>query len=155
MGRSRGFTIVELLIVVTIIALLASLVVASVANSQARARDAKRKTDIKAIAKALDMHYADKSSYTLPENMCTDSSIGGQGGCGDSPGEGEWDPNSDLRDMVTENRLKELPKDPLNNAEFYYTYEPHARGVNGFDGYDLCAVKLETESGNYCVRRRS
>lgn len=55
--RHRGFTIVELVIVITIMAILLTLGVVNVRGSQANGRDAERKTDIESIAQHLDAYY--------------------------------------------------------------------------------------------------
>lgn len=54
---------IELLVVVAIIGLLATLAVVAFGNSRAKARDAKRKADIVQIQKALDMYYSDNGLY--------------------------------------------------------------------------------------------
>ena len=51
----RGFTLIELLVVVAVIGLLATIVVASFTSAQKKARDAKRKSDLDAIKKALEL----------------------------------------------------------------------------------------------------
>lgn len=58
-----GFTIVELLIVIVVIAILATISVVAYKGIQQRARDAKRLQDIQAIASAMRMSYAEKGSY--------------------------------------------------------------------------------------------
>lgn len=58
MIRSRGFTVVELVVVMVIMAILLTLGVASFNGSQANARDAERKADIDTIAKSLEARYA-------------------------------------------------------------------------------------------------
>lgn len=62
-GRHRGFTLVELLVVLAIIALLASLAAPVVTNSVDRAKEAALKEDLFVLRKALDDHYADKGAY--------------------------------------------------------------------------------------------
>lgn len=69
---SEGFTIVELLIVIFVIGILAALVLNTILGVQARARDLERKTDIKAITKALESYYVLYSSYPSPETMTGD-----------------------------------------------------------------------------------
>lgn len=59
-GR-RGFTLVELLVVVAIIAVLSVIGITIFTNVQRNARDAKRRADIDAISKSLETHYNDTS----------------------------------------------------------------------------------------------
>lgn len=57
MPKNSGFTIIELLVVITILAILAVIGFSTFAGMQASARDAKRKADIDAIAKAYEKNY--------------------------------------------------------------------------------------------------
>lgn len=59
MKTERGFTLVELLVVIVIIAILATVGLTLFSSSQTSARDAKRKEDINAIASALEVHFGD------------------------------------------------------------------------------------------------
>lgn len=59
----RGFTIVELLIVIVVIAILAAITIVAYNGIQARARDAERQTDIAAMRKAIEAYYVDHSTY--------------------------------------------------------------------------------------------
>ena len=58
-----GFTLVELLVVMAIIGVLASLVVGGFRSAQMRGRDAQRKSDLKQISQALEMFYSDYNRY--------------------------------------------------------------------------------------------
>lgn len=62
-NRSSGFTIIELLIVIVVIAILAGLVLNAFGNIQARARDTERRNDINAIHTQLELFYTDNSAY--------------------------------------------------------------------------------------------
>jgi len=62
-NRSSGFTIIELLIVIVVIAILAGLVLNAFGNIQARARDTERRNDINAIHTQLELYHGDNSSY--------------------------------------------------------------------------------------------
>lgn len=55
--RIEGFTLVELLVVISIIAILSVAGMVVYTNVQLKARDAKRKGDIDAIAKAMEVNY--------------------------------------------------------------------------------------------------
>ena len=52
-SKSKGFTLIELLVVIAIIGILATFVVASFTSAQQRGRDARRKSDLDALKKAL------------------------------------------------------------------------------------------------------
>src|SRR5690606_35509923 len=69
--KRSGFTIVELLIVIVVIAILAAISVVAYTGVQARAKDSQRHQDIKIIAKALEMYYIDHGS--LPTSSCGSS----------------------------------------------------------------------------------
>jgi prepilin-type N-terminal cleavage/methylation domain-containing protein len=64
----RGFTIVELLIVIVIIGILAALVLNSFSGVQAKARDTKRQTDIRAISSQLEAWYNGSGNGSYPSN---------------------------------------------------------------------------------------
>jgi prepilin-type N-terminal cleavage/methylation domain-containing protein len=61
--KSRGFTIVELLIVIVVIGILATLVIVTFSGIQQKGRDSQRKTDINAVASHVSAYYADKGYY--------------------------------------------------------------------------------------------
>lgn len=61
--NKNGFTIVELLIVIVVIAVLASISIVAYNGMQTRTRDAQRSQDVKNVIKALELYYADKGTY--------------------------------------------------------------------------------------------
>lgn len=61
--EERGFTIVELLIVIVVIAILAAIVIVAYAGIQSRARDTQNKTDAAALVKGAEAVNADLGSY--------------------------------------------------------------------------------------------
>lgn len=56
---NRGFTLLELLVVVSIIAFLATISLVALGIAQARARDSKRQVDAFSVIKAAELHYSD------------------------------------------------------------------------------------------------
>ena len=84
---ARGFTIIELLVVVTIIVILASLGMAQYRQSVVRAREAVLKEDLFRMRDAIDQFYADKNQYP-----------------------------ASLEDLVSEGYLREVPVDPITNS---------------------------------------
>jgi prepilin-type N-terminal cleavage/methylation domain-containing protein len=58
-----GFTIVELLIVIVVIAILAALVLTAYTGVQQRARDSSRASDVRSIATAAEAYRAENTAY--------------------------------------------------------------------------------------------
>lgn len=61
--RKNGFTLVELLITVSIIAILSAIALVSYSSFIKNARDTKRKSDLKVIQSALEEYHADQKYY--------------------------------------------------------------------------------------------
>ncbi len=61
--KNKGFTLIELLVVIAILGLLATIVAVSLTSARARARDARRVSDIRQIELALELYYAAHSQY--------------------------------------------------------------------------------------------
>jgi len=85
--RRRGFTLIELMIVMSLIVILAGIGLAVHANSQTRAREAVLKEDLFRMRDTIDQYYADKNAY----------------------------PPS-LDDLVTQKYLRAIPEDPFTNS---------------------------------------
>ncbi len=124
-NKSRGFTLIELLVVIAIIGLLASIVLVSVGPARAKARDAKRQSDIRQINLAMEMCYDDAS-------------------CG--PGVGKYLDKCDAATCI--NAVTKIdddssplyltvPTDPTNVTPYQYTW------TNGTDQYYCVYAKLE------------
>ncbi len=73
MKRSRGFTIVELLIVIVVIAILAAITIVAYNGIQDRARSAALRSDLTQVDKQLKLFQADKGKYpaTVSTNCTT------------------------------------------------------------------------------------
>jgi general secretion pathway protein G len=61
--RARGFTLLELLFVLVIVALLAGIVGPMLINSIGHARESTLKEDLHVLRKAIDDYYADNGKY--------------------------------------------------------------------------------------------
>lgn len=62
-SKQKGFTLIELLVVIAIIGLLATIVMVSLNTARAKARDARRISDVRQLQLALQMYYDSAGSY--------------------------------------------------------------------------------------------
>lgn len=104
----KGFTLVELLVVVSLIGVLATLILANLNAARERARDTQRKSDLRNIQTALRLYYNDNAGYPTASSG---SIVGCDGTC---TWGGIWTKNS-----ITYMNI--LPKDPLSAYGYVYT----------------------------------
>lgn len=69
--RQGGFTIVELLIVIVVIGILATLVIVTFTGIQKKARDNQRQTDINAVNSQLAAFYTENGYYPTAKDLQT------------------------------------------------------------------------------------
>ncbi len=133
---------IEMLVVISIIGILATLVAANLNSARSRARDAQRKSDMKNLQTALRLYYNDFGVYPGA------SGGGNILGCGSAtpptslcPWGSEWSSGSEPDETVY---MSALPRDPLSPTQSYrYTF------VNS-DDYVLSAC-LENKSDTNAV----
>ncbi len=77
--RQRGFTLVELLVVIAIIGLLATVGVVSLNRARAKARDAKRLSEVTQISKTLELYFNGKTEF--PPGLAAPLTTAMDGGC--------------------------------------------------------------------------
>lgn len=135
--KSRGFTIVELLLVIVIIVILAAITIASYSGAQARARDSQRLTDASSIMKALELYKARTGTYPNEQAASWETSI-------------DY-PTNFINSLVTSNVIQRVPVDPTNSGSYYYRYYLYPAGYYGCDPargdyYVLMIMKLESSS---------
>lgn len=66
-SNQRGFSLIELLVIISIISLLSTIVISSLEISRQKARDAVRKSDLHQIHNALELYYVTIGDY--PDNL--------------------------------------------------------------------------------------
>lgn len=110
-NRKNGFTLIELLVVMAILGLLSTVGLNSFRHSQIRSRDARRKSDLEQVQRALEMYYNDYKDYPA-------ASAGGEISVG---GAIFW--GSEFKDTKNTVYMKELPNDSTGDPEYCYLYE--------------------------------
>ncbi|OQA03892.1 MAG: Type II secretion system protein G precursor [bacterium ADurb.Bin400] len=119
--KKTAFTLIETLIVVVIVAVLATAVTAGYSNARTRSRDARRVSDMTSLQAALEGYNQSEGSHPL----CTNT-IGGDQWCGTcSPG-GYSEFQAALQPLADKGYLPLIAKDPLNDSSSgsqCYTYE--------------------------------
>ena len=120
--KQRGFTLIEIMVVVVILGILAALVVPQVMSRPDQAKVTVAKGDIKAVAAALDMYKLDNFAYPSTQQ--------GLEALVKKPS-GNPQPKNWNRDGY----LKRLPKDPWGND--YQYLSPGTQGQ--FDLYSFGA----------------
>jgi general secretion pathway protein G len=85
---TSGFTMIEILIVLTLIVVLASVGMVNYRNSVTRASEAVLKEDLFRMRDAMDQYYSDKNKWP-----------------------------SDLADLVSAGYMREIPTDPITKSK--------------------------------------
>ncbi|HXK37499.1 MAG TPA: type II secretion system protein [Candidatus Paceibacterota bacterium] len=140
MKQQKGFTLIELLVVIAIIALLSSVVLASLSTARAKSRDARRISDINQFQRALELYFDTNAKYPT-----TTTADGSNRVRSHEPTLG-WN--------ILENELKsyipKLPIDPINTGSFYYAYDPTPVDANaGCSTTSLYTIYFSTETTIY------
>ncbi|KIH76452.1 type II secretion system protein G (GspG) [Geoalkalibacter ferrihydriticus] len=103
-GRSRGFTLIELIIVMTILGILATIAVPSYQRSVIKARETALAENLYQMRQAIDAHFADNARY--PES---------------------------LDDLIQKRYLRTIPVDPFTrSADTWETVAPEPLDTGEF-----------------------
>ena len=73
MFKQRSFTLIELLVVIAVIGVLAALVMPNLIQARAKARDARRLSDLDQLAKAMELYFNDHNHYPIWESGCLET----------------------------------------------------------------------------------
>lgn len=124
--KKKGFTLVELMVVIAIIGILSSVVLASLNKARERARDAKRVTELKSLQIALALYYDKHRSYP---SSGTSAEADGEA----IPGTGA----GVLEVLRTENLVAVIPTDPTSTRSYRYKTSTATNATSYCLGADL------------------
>lgn len=114
----KGFTLIELIIVITIIGIIITFGIGTYTQVQRRARDAKRVSDINSVIKAIKIYRIQTGTYP---GDADDAGVRVSNGC-----------TSDLiNDLVNRGYLDSAPTDPwdngncsdINDTSYFYGFD--------------------------------
>jgi len=131
----NSFTLIEILVVATIIGLLSAGASISYSQFAKQSRDAKRKADLEQIRAALEMYYSNNDNF-YPALTINCSSTGG------------------ITDTGGNTYLSSIPKDPKCNIYTYYystTGSNYTLGAYLETGGTSCGVSCGGANCNYCL----
>lgn len=126
----KGFTLLELLIVVAIMGMMASMALAAFVSTRLGARDARRIIDLNSISKAFELYYTDNSRY--PSGMYRTS-------------DGDW---SGLGAALNA-YIRPFPME-YDTSDFFFYYGPnYTYSIVSFAGSDIWTECVRTRNGYY------
>ena len=126
---TRGFTLIELMVVIVILGILAGLIVPRIMSRPEEARQAKARIQIESLETALKLYRLDSGNYPSTEQGL--QALVEPPAVGTLPG--------DWRDGGYLEKGK-VPKDPWNNEYLYLCPGTH-------DEYDLFSYGADGEAG--------
>lgn len=151
LAKQRGFTVVELVIVIAVIAILATITIVAYTGMQGRARDTQRRSDMQTIVEALEMYRLKTGNY--PAAVGTDGAGGWETSVGSTPflsalfsGANAVVPSIPVDPLNKVNGTRSLSRSGDDFFYFYYRYGSGSSGCDGWKGnfYILGATRFES-----------
>ncbi len=127
--RQHGFTLLEIIVVITIIAILAAYIAPKVAGRADDARISKVKNDIQVLESALELYRLDNFKYPTADQGLQALVV---------------KPSEDLKNWKTGGYIKKLRKDPWGND---YQYAQPGRDNADYDIFSYGADNAEGGEG--------
>ena len=122
-SKRTGFTLIEMLAVVAIIALLAGMLLPALSKARIKARVAKAKTEMLNIRVSIEQYYADYSTYPTNDQKFNYEA-------GKSAATEDYGALYKLK-VDTKAYMSSIPKDPFDNAKpyMYFSNEDDIDGI--------------------------
>ncbi|MDP3953749.1 MAG: type II secretion system protein [bacterium] len=149
---SKGFTLIEMLIVIAVISILAGIVLVGITGFQSSARDTKRIGDLRSIQNSLELYYTRCGFY--PQNTGTANTP-----CTGGTAIASWDHLADafVRVGIITAAVK-LPNDSLSGKDYFYgvdgqgfNYVIGAELENPSSALDDPGVEIDDAQGEYSI----
>lgn len=148
MSKSRAFTLIESLAVVSIIGILATITFYGLSSYQRAARDATRKSDVFALSQGFEARFLDQT-------------------CGDQSQVGRYpnvitNPNATMMWLSVKGLAKDsacngfssyltvIPSDPQSSYDYYFNLNPSFAGFTVATHYRI-AASLEKNNATSCT----
>ena len=110
-NKQRAFTLIELLVTIAIIAILSSITIVTFNGQSAKARDARRKSDLANLQQAIEMYYEDNGVYPVSDQWIENADDGVIK---------DWQGN--LYNQLVPKYISKIPLDPQGSNTDTYTY---------------------------------
>jgi type IV pilus assembly protein PilE len=143
--KYRGFTLLELLIVISIIGILVTVVAASYTSSQQKARNARRMSDLKAVQTAAEQFYANQTTPSYPAT--TDDFKAGA-----NPVMPQGYPSDPKFTDAADNYTFTQPDGTTSTYCACAKLEPKDSATNGNSTDRTCAADTWSSGPYYCVK---
>ena len=141
-----GFTLVELLVVIAVISLLASVITSSLGMAKAKARDSKRIRDLNELRTALELYYDEFGQFpNNTDNDAPDSGCWSSWDAGNATNLAAGDPF--LQPLIDNNFISETPREKMSSVSGQTCLYRYMRATNacGCPGtWAVLYTKLET-----------
>jgi len=119
MYKNKGFTLIEMLIVIAVIAILAGVVLTGVSGFQASARDTRRIGDMRNAQNFMELYFVRCGYY--PGDMAG-------GLCGSQGVPATWDTLEAMFELPANGFTSNFPDDPNEAAGVHYSYDVDVAG---------------------------
>jgi len=104
--KKQGFTLMEILIVIAMLGILATIIFGSYLSSLKKGRDSRRKQDLEQVSRALELYYSEQGRYPQESEVTFGQKLD--------------NPNSDDDDIFY---MKQLPVDPMESYQYDYVVD--------------------------------